>query len=171
MAKLNMIRNNVGLLTGYINVDPYSSTTDKEYDIRTADYRHLDSIVDNSECTEIIANDITDYMEPHEVERIIHHWAGKIRRGGILVVIGIDIMEVAKGLAYGTLLDKTENPFQQIQKANMLLHNAGGEIWNGRRHNLSLDAVVHILGGLAGFKLEQKTVNDYRYCVVVRRTS
>lgn len=170
--KLNLIRNGVGILTGYMNVDPIGNYNDGRYEVACEPYNRLDNIVDDNECMEIIANDVLDFIEPADIEGTVLHWVSKIRVGGTLTICGVDFLEVARSLVYGKFTDDKGNtlPFiEQLESANLILHNSKGDVWNRRQYNTSLEYVLKLLSQVAGFKVIQRAVFDHRYYVKVVR--
>ena len=64
-------------LNGYINVDPVSRFDDLESDVR-----NLDSIAEDAECSEVLAEEVIDFIRREEVYPILDHWISKLRHGG-----------------------------------------------------------------------------------------
>ena len=68
-------------LNGYINVDPIT-----KFEGVPSDLRNLDDIASDAECTEIISDDVIDYLDKEDSLAALSHWVKKLRSGGIIIV-------------------------------------------------------------------------------------
>ena len=135
---------------GYLNIDPISKPEGLDIDIRK-----LDTIIGDAECTEFIAEDVLDYLEKSEAESVLEHWISKIRKGGKIVVGGIDAYEVSKMF------------YQQkitLEEFNTLIHGSFGQPWNVRLNNFTMEYIQSKLIN-AGLKITKKRLNGYHIIV------
>jgi hypothetical protein len=62
---------------GYTNIDPYGNPEDPL--VINNLVTDIDDIVDDCEATEIVAEDVIDFLERNEMKLAIQHWARKLR--------------------------------------------------------------------------------------------
>ena len=74
-------------LNGYTNVDPVS-----QFDGLNADLRNLDAIVSDAESSEILADEVIDFIRQEEVYPILDHWINKLRHNGNIFISLINWM-------------------------------------------------------------------------------
>ena len=86
-------------LNGYTNVDPVS-----QFDGLNADLRNLDAIVSDAECSEILADEVIDFIRQEEVYPILDHWINKLRHNGNIFVSFYDTRQIAKAFFRGFLV-------------------------------------------------------------------
>lgn len=80
---------------GHLNVDPLAEPGGPRI------FGHLGDLsghVEDCEAAEIVALDVLDYLDPALGEATLDHWTRKLRRGGLLVVGGLDLTEVCRQL-------------------------------------------------------------------------
>ncbi len=130
--KLNLLWSGHAL-NGYINVDPFGFGEEGKV---VADVKNLDDVVDDAEATEIIAEDIIDFLPLGDVERVIEHWIKKLRHGGKIIVGGTDMFEVCKAFSNYTI---------DLAMANYLLHGAQEKPWEERHANFTLIGLAQFL--------------------------
>lgn len=85
-------------LNGYITINP----TGLENTV-VANIHNLDQQCDDAECTEILADDILDYIHGSQLVNTLKNWVSKLRHGGRLIVGGTDLIETAKNIVTGDL--------------------------------------------------------------------
>ena len=85
-------------MSGYTNIDPSGG----ENKI-SMDFRCLDSICEASQCMEICAPNITDYLHHSEIMPVINNWVSKLRHGGTIIIGGSDSYEICKGVVNGKI--------------------------------------------------------------------
>ena len=135
---------------GYLNIDPITKPDGLDVDIR-----NLDDVVDDAECSEFIAEDVLDYLESSEADKVLNHWIGKLRRGGKIVVGGTDVYEASK-MFYQQKID--------LEEFNKLVHGAFSQPWDVRLHNVTLEYMQSKLEN-AGLKVTKKRLDGYRIVI------
>lgn len=96
-------------IKGFIHIDP--SPTDNNvpaYNGLLEDL-NLDGIVDNNECTEIIAGELINFIPVEKVFTVLTHVCMKLRHGGRITIGGIDCRMIALGVFNGGLDPKEFN--------------------------------------------------------------
>ena len=91
--KLNLLWGTGHPLSGYTNIDPHSYNKEG---IVNGDITKLDEFVEDSEATEILATNIIDYLPYYIVGSTISAWVKKLRRGGKIIIGGVEIQELCK---------------------------------------------------------------------------
>lgn len=81
-------------LSGYTNVDPFGYGDENK--VVVSDLGNLDDVVDDSEAKEILAIDVLDYLNPPDSIPSLRHWIKKLRRGGTIMVSGVDVYSVCR---------------------------------------------------------------------------
>jgi hypothetical protein len=92
--KLNLLLGTNTVLAGHLNLDPTATGTDGVKIKHSLD--NLDDVCENSECTNIVAEDIIDYCSSNDVNGLLTHWISKLRHGGTLVVGGNNLTELCR---------------------------------------------------------------------------
>ena len=129
--KINITIGSKETKNGYVNIDPITGSTEPEKNQSIkADIRNLDSIVDDSECTELIAEDALDFLESKEALTTLSHWIKKLRHGGKIVVGGIDAYETCR-LFFQQKID--------LQSFNALIHGDFSSPWDVRLSHLTME--------------------------------
>ena len=104
---------------GYLNIDPVTGKND-ELSVK-GDVRNLDEFVADAECTELIAENVLNYLEATEADQVLQHWVKKLRHGGTIVIGGIDAHQVSKMFYYQEI---------DIKEFNALTHGQFSEPWD-----------------------------------------
>lgn len=155
--KINLLRNTNDVLSGYLNIDPFTMGTDT--DKVAGGLTDLSYHVDDAEASEIIARDILDYFDPPTGDRALENWIRKLRHGGKLVVGGTDLYEVAKAITNYSLLPEA---------ANKLLYGSFTQPWEMKKHSTCLLATASWLE-VKGLHVIKKRLNNFSYCVEAQR--
>jgi hypothetical protein len=92
-VKINILRNSNEVLNGYINVDNFPGPDKVQCDVT-----NLDTIVDDSFATEIIAKNILEYYEYTKVGPIMGGWLKKLRHGGKITIVATDYRAVSRAI-------------------------------------------------------------------------
>lgn len=146
--KLNLILDNPNaVLSGYTNIDPFADENDKKR-IKN-DVSNLDNIVDDSECEEIRAVEVIEYYQRPDMDRMLSHWIKKLKRGGILTVIDVDLYNACRLYAAQAIDTKI---------INELLHGMQEKNWDYRKVNISLEDVQKYLESKSMSILSSKIV-------------
>lgn len=111
----------------------------------------LEALAEDAEVTELVANDSLDF-EDHPGEAL-EHWVGKLRRGGTLVLGGLDLLAVSLGVARRQL---------PVDRAASLLFR------DGRRGGSCLEAMCDQLRGL-GLEILHRRLDGHFYTITARR--
>lgn len=90
-------------IKGYIHIDPKPQTENIPAYTNSLENLNLDGIVDNNECTEIVAGELINYIPVEKVFGILNHVCMKLRHGGKITVGGIDARLLALGIFNGGL--------------------------------------------------------------------
>lgn len=137
--KLNLIRDIIYELTGYTTVK--------------ANFNNLDALsVDDGEAEEIrVVNILTLYNSIY-AEKLVSHWARKLKHGGKLTVINPDIMDISLAINSGAI---------SLATANQLLYNE-------QMSCISL-TIVEDFFVAAGLNILTKRINDYHFTITGER--
>lgn len=96
-------------MKNYLHIDPHPLNSNiPAYNGQLEDL-NLDNIVDNNECTEIVAGELINYIPVEKVFNILNHVCMKLRHGGRIVVGGTDVRVVSLGVVNGSLDPKEFN--------------------------------------------------------------
>ena len=146
---------------GYLNIDPISEEGGELVGSRyhqdnfdgsiKADVRNLDDVAMDSECVEIIAEDVLDYLVIDEARAAIAHWIKKLRHGGRIVIYGTDSYEVCKQLMQRTI---------DIDQFNHLIHGEFTQPWDVKMSHMSIGDLQNELES-HGIKILKKRVNGF----------
>lgn len=134
----------------YLNIGPWSCTLPG---VNPGDVGNLDNHVEDAEASEIIAEDVIDFVDPSQIPDVLSHWVRKLARGGTLTVGGLDLREVGRRMTtYET----------ELPEAIALIY--GG----GRKSALALRSVADHLASL-GLEITYKGLKVHHYIVTGRR--
>jgi len=154
--KINFLRNQPDILGGYANVDPLATGQDDRIQL---DYANIDSICEDAEATEILARDVLDFVDPLKSETIINHWIKKLRKGGQIVIGGVDLEEVAHQVINASL---------NIAQANQILRGDWSQPFNIRRSNVTLETMADFLQS-KGLKILHRRISNHHYSITAER--
>ena len=143
---------NVGkpAINGYINLDPMGGE-----DKCVGQITNINGIAEDAECTEILADDILDFIPSNEILNTLRHYVGKLRHGGKLIIGGTDLHSVCQAIVTKQL---------NCVEANHLLHGEQNNTWAFKYGQINLDDLVKLLSDL-GLKIMKKRLNSYKMCV------
>jgi predicted SAM-dependent methyltransferase len=133
---------------GYLNIDPISGELDGG---TKADVRNLDEVVMDSECVEIIAEGVLEYLEFESAKAAIAHWVKKLRHGGRIIISGTDYYEVCKQIMQRTV---------GVNEFNNLIHGGFTEPWDVKMSHMSINDLQNELKS-NGIKILKKRVNGF----------
>ena len=153
--KVNITVGSSEFKNGYLNIDPISKPDGLDIDIRK-----LDTIIEDAECTEFKAEDVLDYLEKSEAESVLEHWTSKVRKGGKIVIGGVDAYEVSKMF------------YQQkitLEEFNNLIHGSFTQPWDVRLNNFTMEYIQSKLIN-AGLRITKKRLDGYRIIVEGERS-
>ncbi len=141
-------------LNGYMNLDRSPVDPDSQPAF-TGTFLNLSALIEESECTEILADDLLDYIPADEIMASLEYWVKLLRHGGKLIVGGTDLYEVSKAVSNQTL---------NIKEANEVLHGSGVE----RINQLSIVDLLELLKSL-GLNIITRRINGFKMVVVAVR--
>jgi len=166
--KLNITIGGNDILSGYLNIDPTheapqvkiltkSSITDNiaNDNVLKADIRNLDGHVEDAECTEIIINNICDFLEMQDALSAMKHWSKKLRHKGSITLIGSDAYEISKAFLNGEL---------NILEFNQQMHGEFSAPWDVKMSHFTMEAACEALAAL-GLEISTKRLHKYNYTV------
>jgi hypothetical protein len=154
--KVNLLYKSNNLLSGFINIDPFSSKEDIESNKKIqGNIGDLDWVVEDSECTQIIAEDVLNYFAGPEVDQVIENWVRKLRHKGTIIIGGVDLFEVCRGI---------DGRYIDLVNANILLYGEDGE----KKSILSSIDLSKALRNL-GLKIIKNRCNSYKYIIEAER--
>lgn len=157
--RINLLYLEEGARAGFVNVSPFATEETDELKIGDPTF-NLDKLVDDAEATEIIANDVIDYLPASIVMDVLDHWVGKLRHGGRLVIGGTDLYEVCKGFTTYAL---------DVHQANAHLHgHAADNPQYIKKITLTALGLSNFLATL-GLKIVKKRVTGYHFIVETER--
>lgn len=137
----------------YLTINPFVQQENEH--IKRGDVCNLDNMVDNGELQELIAYDVIDYVDKSRVIPTIQHWLGKIAHGGKVVIGGVDMYEVSRGLTRYEL---------DVIQANELLHGAGDKPYMLKRTNFTILGICDVLTS-CNFKIIKRNLDGYKFVV------
>ena len=141
-------------LNGYINVDPIT-----KFEGVPSDLRNLDDIASDAECTEIISDDVIDYLDKEDYLAALSHWVKKIRRGGKIIVTSVDAYQVAKSF-YRKNID--------IATFNTAIHGNFSAPWDVRLSHTTIEELSDLLKS-QGLTITKKRINGIKLIVEAER--
>lgn len=141
-------------LNGYLNLDPSPVDPDVQ-PAYTGNFGDLSVIVEISECTEILADEVLDFVSAEDTYPSLEYWSKLLRHGGSLIVGGTDLYEVSKAVVNQTL---------NIREANEVLHGVGV----ARINQMSIVDLCEILKSL-GLIIISKRINGFKMVVTAER--
>ena len=149
--KLHLHQNPEDTLNGYTNVC-----------LGEADNRdeELDAAVDDAEATEIVANNVLEFVPLLELIDYLQHIIQKLRHGGSLVVTGIDAYTVAKDYTACRL---------SIEDFNILLHGNQGDAMNIKCATLTMHGMVNFMRDELGLTITRQHLEEYNYVIEATR--
>ena len=141
-------------LNGYLNLDT-APINPEEQPAFTGSLLDLTVMVEESECKEILADDILDYVTAENTYATLEYFIKLLRHGGCLIVGGTDLYEVSKAVTNQTL---------NIREANEILHGINAD----RVNQMSIIDLCEILKSL-GLKIMSQRINGFKMVVTAVR--
>lgn len=137
-------------MNGYISLDPVPADPSIQPAF-SGSFADLTAVVNMAECTEILADDILDYIHISDMYNVVQHWCGLLRHGGKIIIGGTDIAEVAKAIAIKAIDNK---------QANLILHGSRVR----KASQISMDDLVSLLKSF-DLKITKKRLNGMKMVV------
>ena len=141
-------------LNGYINVDPVS-----RFDNLESDVRNLDSIAEDAECSEILAEEVIDFVRREELYPILDHWISKLRHGGKMYLSFYDTRQIAKAFFRGKI---------NLDEFNMIVHGTFSAPWDIRLSHTTIEELSQFLQS-RGLVITKKTLDGLKATIGVER--
>lgn len=131
---------------GYHNISPING--DNPFDLQ----------INDNECTEIIADNILDYIPHSQLIPVLTHYVSKMRHGGKIILGGTDLIESMKVL----LSD------MNIEESNSRLFGNQKHIWDFKKGGYTCDIIAKCLQSL-GLRIILKRIENCRFIVEAKR--
>ena len=142
-------------LNGYVNIDPIT-----KFDDLSVDIRDISEVVSDSECVELISEDVIDYLEKEQSIQALSGWIKKIRHGGKIIVTSVDAYGAAKSF-YRKEIDIAT--FNKIIHGNFLLP------WDVRLSHTTIEELCELFES-KGLKITKKRINGIKLIVEAERS-
>ena len=113
--------------------------------------------IEGASCTEILADEVLDYIHTDEFESYVTNLVAKLRHGGTIVIGGIELIETLKATIRGQITESQYNEF---------VFGAKGTKRKSGCH--SLPKLVELLQNL-GLKVQKKKIEKNRMVVEATR--
>lgn len=144
--------------SGYINIDPIpKGDTVSGLTVRPLDFRTMEffDVSKKSECTEILLDDVLEYVGSHQLEEFLSYICAKLRKYGKIHLKGLDITEITR-MRYNDELSENE--------MNLLLFGPQDTPWGFKNGCHSARKIKQILEGL-GLKITSIKLDNGKYCI------
>lgn len=146
--KLLLNNTNVGL-SGYLHVSPMNGDNPTD----------LDRYVDNNECSEILCDEIINYIPITELYKYFVKLESKLAHNGKLIINSNDSIEIAKLYHNGNIDTLT---------FNNLIYGTRANTWEFKQSVICLDEAVAIFKNL-NLKILSKKISQYNFILVGER--
>ncbi len=137
-------------LNGYLNLSPMGGENQCVGQIT-----NLNGLAEDAECTEILADDILDFIPSNEILNVLRHYTSKLRHGGKLTIGGTDLHSLCQAIVTKQL---------NCVEANHLLHGQQDGPWAFKYGQINMDDLVKLLSDL-GLQITKKRLNSFKMCV------
>jgi hypothetical protein len=117
----------------------------------------LEASAHDAQSTEVIANNVLEYLPLTDISKFLDCVVSKLRHGGTLILTGVDAYTVAQDYVAFKLT---------IEDFNLLLHGHGDFVKKG---TLALHGLVNYIKQEFGLKVISKTLEEYNYVIEVQR--
>jgi len=138
---------------GYLNIDPITGQNN-EVSVK-ADIRNLDELVADAECVELVAENVLDYLEASEADQALRNWVKKLRRGGKIIIGGIDAHQISKMFYYKEI---------SIEKFNLLTHGQFSKSWDVLMSHTTIEDLQQKLKD-CGIKILKKRIDGFNLVI------
>jgi predicted SAM-dependent methyltransferase len=141
-------------LNGYTNIDPIS-----HFDDLNADLRNLDEIASDAECSEILADEVIDFIRQEEVYPILDHWISKLRHKGNIFISFYDTRQIAKAFFRGKI---------NLDEFNKIVHGTFSAPWDVRLSHTTVEEISKFLQS-RGLVVNKKTLDGLKATIGATR--
>lgn len=147
-------------LTSYFNIDPLPQIKEGDEDqfqVGYFDIRYIDDFIPNSECTEIVCEDILNHTMYLNIYNHLQKLINKLRHNGKITIIDTDAYTVARRYVNGEI---------NTIEYNQLIYGPQNNSCEFKTAQISIEEVSDILKEL-GVKIIQKSLdtNSYRFII------
>ena len=163
--KINIVVGGTDYKSGYINIDPtlqrksesvlLENSNEEQSNVIKADIRNLDDVASSSECNELVAENVLDYLEFSESKAVLSHWISKLRHGGKIIVGGTDVYEVCR-LFYKQAID--------LQTLNSVLHGSFAQPWDVKMSHTTMEDLKDFLES-QGIRITKKRIQGFNMII------
>lgn len=143
---------------GYLNIDPCPLQTQADCEVVIGDPRML-YMVEQSECTEILAPNILDYIHVSQLVPFITLLVSKLRHGGKIILGGTDLHTICRSYMIGEL-----KPEELIN----ILYGEEFGAWKNKVGCYPLGEISNILKELDIQIIRKQLENQYMFVEGVR---
>lgn len=152
MTKVRIGYNQIEM-QGYIHIDPKPVNPDIPAYPNPLSEIDLDTIVDNNECTEIVAGELINFVPAEKLVNVIGQISRKLRHGGRLCIGGTDLYAFSVAVINGVL-----NPLE----ANEAIYSKAKESM------IPMNDVADLLIRL-GLVITNRELNGISYTILAER--
>lgn len=161
--KINLLMGSDNVLSDAINIDPLATNAamigpNQQFEAGPHKYAlqltNLDSVCDDSEVDEIVANGVSEYLGV-ELLGALNNWVKKLRRGGRLIVSGVDFYCLAK--SYSSFYINEE-------LAQNLLYSNPATPWQTKKNIMTSEIMQQLLTE-RGLKINKCRVSNMEFLV------
>lgn len=135
---------------GYFNIDPTANPNQSDKLALPLD--QLDRVAEDSECTEIIIENVLQYIQYRSVPIFLNSIVKKMRHGCRLIIIFDDINVILKHFF------RTEFTLEELNDI----------IYNGKQSTHSISSMEDILKSL-NLNIESKEINQTKGIIIAKR--
>lgn len=111
---------------GYLYISP----------LKGHNYNNLTNVIDDNECSEILAPNAINYIPFNQLQKTVEHWITRLSHGGKLIIGGFDLYEVAKRIVRAEL---------HTDMANFILYGPSNSVWDVQRSQINLADLCDLL--------------------------
>lgn len=146
-------------MSGRLNIDPCPQIeADKisQFKISPLDFRvSLDSTVKNASCTNIICDDVINYVIHEQLANFLQIVTSKLRKNGVITITGTDCFEVCRAFMNGEI---------DIATYNTLVFGSGNHPW---AYSSGISSIVQIEGILKelGITIISLSLEKHKYVI------
>jgi hypothetical protein len=141
-------------IQGYTNLDPCGG-----HGKIPVEPSNLDTVCQQAECTELLADNILDYIHGSKLLATLQNWTGKLRHGGKLIIGGTDLTTLSRSLYHGKI---------PVSEGNKILFGWGDNPWATKMGCYSCFDIASILEEM-GYTVVRKRLSGIKFIVEAQR--
>ncbi len=158
-GKVNLLLNNPkNIVHGYLNLDPFADGNDVR--VKT-DIIDLGEYIDDSECSEIRAEEVLCYFSAELAEKMLTNWVDKLRKNGTISIIDCDLRLISKAILTDVL---------DLNNANIMLFGLQNSEYTFKKMILDLPT-IEILLMKKGLKIVEKSLDKFHFIIKAQRVN